>query len=221
MNSTPGGNFTATGVVVKLLIMQAYSVSEAQIVGAPDWTEKDHFDIRAQAEGVEKQLTAAEANPMLRALLEDRFGLEVHRETQRRPIFGLVQVPSGAKLKPAAELPAGATGGLRGSVGFGSFTGVHVPLMRLTQMLSTALGRPIVDQTGLTGDFDFQVAFDKNSVPDPGLPGLRRSPPEVAPEPNGPSLFTALQEQLGLKLETQTGPVEVLVIDHVAQPSEN
>jgi uncharacterized protein (TIGR03435 family) len=219
--ASPGGVFTAYGVVVKLLIMQGHSVSEFEIVGAPDWTETDRFEIKAKAEGVEKQLTPAEANPMIRALLEDRFGLKFHRETRRLPIFALVPAKGGAKLKPAADLAAGRSGGMVGSVGYGSFTGTNVPLMRLTQMLAAALGKPVVDQTGLSGNFDFKVEFVKNSVPDPGLPGVRRTLPEPPSDAEGPSLFTALQEQLGLRLEAQTGPVEVVVIDTVQRPSEN
>jgi uncharacterized protein (TIGR03435 family) len=169
---------------------------------------------------------------MIQSLLADRFKLTVHRETKELPIYVLTVAKSGSKLHaaaPAAEenIPLGppmpdgpqANHSIRMN-GRGDLSVMAQNLDRFADLLSHQLGRPVINKTGLTGDVDFTLRW----TPDDGrgqMPGGQ--PPEAAPpaEANGPSLFTALQEQLGLKLESQKGPVETIVIDHVERPSEN
>jgi uncharacterized protein (TIGR03435 family) len=164
---------------------------------------------------------------MLQAILENRFQLNVHRETKELPIYSLAVAEAGklheaegdcsppsklpAPIKPGMPPPPPPCGSLRVFLGVGRLDGQKVTVTQLVANLSQFTGRMVLDKTGLTGKYDIDLTW----TPEKGLPPLPR------PDPNGPSLFTALQEQLGLKLESQTGPVELLVIDHAEKPSEN
>ena len=144
---------------------------------------------------------------MLRALLEDRFHLKVHRETKEQPVYSLVVAKGGPRLKnsPTDDQPRMtlASKGQGLEMQFWNWD-----MTRLAGQISGNEGRKVLDKTGLSGEYDFTLSY----VDD------RRA---VGAQQDGPSLFTALQEQLGLKLESQKGPVEVLVIDHADQPAEN
>jgi len=156
----------------------------------------------------------------VRSMLADRFQLMVHRETKESAVYALVVAKGGTKLKENTD-PSGRPGimGRRR----GEFTGTAAPMQLLTQMLSNQLGRPVIDKTGLTGKYDFQLQWTPDPGQNPGPPGVL--PPGVAapppPDPNGPDVFTAIQEQLGLRLESQKGPVDMIVVDRVEKPSEN
>ena len=233
----PGGGLRASGATLKMLLTIAYEVREFQISGGPGWISSDRFDIMAKSERASdaappdpRSLTAEQMKTnqqqmreRLRNLIAERFQLTFHRETKDQPIYALVVGKNGSKLKESEVKDGGPRGRMR--MGRGQLSGEAVQLQMLTQALSNQLGRPVIDRTGLTGSFDFNLEW----TPDPGQsggpfgggappPGIDAPPP---PDPNGPSVFTAVQEQLGLRLESQRGPVEMLVIDRVEKPSEN
>ena len=173
---------------------------------------------------------------MLRALLADRFQLTLHRETKDLPIYALVIAKNGLKLheaKPDDTYPNGIKGpdgrALKGAhlmrMGRGELTGQALATDELVRLLSQQLGRTVLDKTGLKGNYDFTLKWTPDDSEAPMLKGPAGGPPSggnaAPPESSGTSIFTAIQEQLGLKLESQKGPVEVLVIDHVEKPSEN
>jgi uncharacterized protein (TIGR03435 family) len=242
----PGGRFNATNVTVKMLLAQAFGVKEFQVSGGPGWLDSDHFDISAKAATEEKvQINEAQLKLMMKALLEDRFKLTYHKDSKEMPVYALTVAKNGPKLEPAKggdampepprELPKPedmAKGKLpnRGlwMMGMGNLSGQSVNLQMLAEVLSRQLGRIVLDKTGLTGNYDFKLHWtpDENEsgmFRGPGGPGGGKlggdGPPP--PDPNGPSLFTALQEQLGLKLDSQKGPIEIIVIDRIEKPSEN
>jgi uncharacterized protein (TIGR03435 family) len=215
----PGGRFTATGVTLKELIGQAWNVREFQISGGPGWIGSERYDINAKAEGVGERIPREQLRPMLRALLEERFRLKVHEESKEMPLYALVAAKSGSKLAASA----GEQPGPMIRMGRGRLDVKNAPMSMLAQSLSQQLGRHIVDKTGLAGNYDFVLQW----TPEPGQGGGGpfagpRSPDALPPaDTTGPSIFTALQEQLGLRLEAQRGPVPVIVIDQVEKPSEN
>ena len=228
--SVGNGRFSAAGVTVKMLIGLAYRVRDFQILGGPNWINTDRFDIEAKAE-TGASLQRRQMGLMMQSLLADRFQLKVHAETKELPVYELVVAKDGAKLQAAPEPerpgPRAAprpqpTPGGRPEPGSiissrrGDVSGYAIPLATLIEFLSQTLGRTIVDRTGITGFFDIMLQW----APDPGefSPGPDARPPV---DPSGPSIFTALQEQLGLRLESSKGPVEVIVIDSVEKPSEN
>lgn len=231
----PGGGLRTTGSTLKMLLTMAYDVREFQISGGPAWINTDRYDIVAKAErsagadnppgdprtmtDEQRKTVGDQMRERLRALLADRFQLTLRRETKEQSVYALVVAKSGSKLQESqTKEGAGPHGMLR--MGRGEFSGQGVQLQGLTMVLSNQLGRPVIDRTGLKGNFDFKLTW----TPDPGQPAsLPATGPDAPPppDPNGPSIFTAVQEQLGLRLESQKGPVEMLVIDRVEKPSEN
>jgi bla regulator protein blaR1 len=216
-----GGTYRATGVTLKMLIMYAYGAPAAfQVYGGPSWIGTERWDIQAKADG--------ETPPrdrflqMLRALLEDRFQLNVRRDTKEMPVYELVVAKSGSKLALHSGDPPKPEDRLR--MGFGSMRFQDSGLGLLAYQLSLQLGRKVTDKTGLTGQYDFTLEWS----PEPGQGGLEsiglppdpslKSPPA---DPNRPSLFTAVQEQLGLRLDSKKGQVDVIVTESVERPSEN
>jgi uncharacterized protein (TIGR03435 family) len=225
---------------LKTLLTFAYDVREFQITGGPGWINMDRFDIVAKAErsaGAEnppddprkmteeqRKTVGDQMRERLRALLAERFQLTLHRETKEQSVYALVVAKGGPKLQQAQAMEGTGPRGPMMRMGRGELSGQGVELEMLTRTLSSQLGRTVIDRTGLKGNFDFKLTW----TPDPGQsatplgggppPGADAPPP---PDPNGPSVFTALQEQLGLRLESQKGPVEMLVIDRVEKPSEN
>jgi uncharacterized protein (TIGR03435 family) len=193
------GAFIANGVPLKLLIEIAYRVKDFQISGGPDWIGIDHYDVSAKAPAGFIP-TGQQMQPMLQALLADRFRLKLHRETRELPAFALVVGRSGPKLTASASADS------RISIGHGIFTGQKIDMTGLADALAMESDRTIVDQTGLAGQFDVTLNW---------------TPDAADSDPAAISLFTAIQEQLGLKLEATKAPVEVLVIDGVQKASEN
>ncbi|HEY7188269.1 MAG TPA: TIGR03435 family protein [Vicinamibacterales bacterium] len=236
----PTGRITATNVPARLLLQQAYQVQPFQIIGAPNWTTSDRFDIVAKApDGTAPELY----RPMMRNLLADRFKLKAHMETREMPLYALVLARTDGKLGPSltsakADCEALARGRRAGGpppappqpgepmqcgmmVGIGNMNAGGIAMADLARSLAGFVNRTVVDKTGLNGRYDFQLTYTPEGR---GLPGLPAGAPPVgveapAADPNGASLFTALQEQLGLKLDSQKGPVEVLVIDSIEQPT--
>jgi uncharacterized protein (TIGR03435 family) len=241
----PGGRFTATNVPLRELIRMAYGLQNFQIQGGPDWLGSERFDVVAKAEGdLPPMAPGGPPNPLLlmvQSLLQERFKLTVHRETKEMPIYALVIARSDKRLGPQlrpSETDCAALMAARGAAGgppppppikpgerpqCGMFMGMAriaaggVPTLQLAMSLSQRVGRIVVDRTGLAGMYDFEVDFTPDQLPQgPPPPG---APPLPPIDPNGPSLFTALQEQLGLKLDSDRGPVEVLIIDSVERPT--
>jgi uncharacterized protein (TIGR03435 family) len=223
--------FVATHMTLKSLVCFAYDVNSYQVSGGPNWSESDMYDVNAKMDDstieVLRKLDSAQARQtqkqMLQALLADRFRLSIHRETRQLPIYALIVLKGGHKMHSAAPDDAYPNGfkGIDGKSGKGimrmrldgngsTITAQGVTVKQLVDQLSGSLDALVQDQTGLTGSFDFT---------------LRYAPDELQNASNSdasaPSIFTALQEQLGLKLESRKGPVEVLIIDHVERPSEN
>ena len=210
----PGGRISMSGVTVKALIQQAYGVREFQIVGGPQWMGTERYDITAKPEGA---ATQDQVKVMLQGLLKDRFQLLFHRETKELPAYVLVVAKGGPKLKES-EAAGGGRGG-RIMMGRGHIESLGAPVSNLVNQLANALGRPVIDKTELTGNYDFKLDW----TPDVGQ-GMMRAPGGDAPAPAdtaGPSIFTALQDQLGLKLESTKGPVEILKIERAEKASEN
>jgi uncharacterized protein (TIGR03435 family) len=244
--STAGGRFNAPIANLWTLLRWAYRppeggpifYNEYQIIGAPDWIQSARFSVEAKAEDEARQVPAEEMQAMLQSLLEDRFQLKVHRETRQMPMYELVVAKGGIKMTlsedqtppepgqrgqrgqrgaPSAtpvrgrtlvNISAGATPGFFGVKMSG--TGISVPV--LVNRLQEAADRPITDKTNLSGLFDFNMQFEVAAGPTGG-------------EPTDADAFaamvTAIQEHLGLKLESTKGPTSVLVIDSVQKPVEN
>ena len=211
----PGGRFAATNVPLRTVILRAYDVKDYQLLGAADWLVKDRYAIQAKAP--QGSVSDAQIWLMVRRLLEDRFQLKVHRETKELPVYALVVGKSGPKIQAVKDsLVQGGIGVGRGSIAARSATIANVAIA-----LSRLLGRPVVDETQLSGNFDFKLHFDQSSVGLPFSGPRQESDASAQSDATEPSIFTAVQEQLGLKLESTKGPVEVLVIDHVEKPSKN
>ena len=239
----PGGRFTATNVPLRVLIRNAYQVQDFQIVDAPDWIRSERFDIVAKAEAdVPPGPIGGPPGPMqlmLQSLLAERFKLVLHTEQRELPIYALVLARSdgrlGSQLRASTvdcvEVIKAARGrgappppltpgerpmcGMR--IGPGQLGGGGIPLDAFSGLLSQFVQRVVVDRTGLAGSFDIDLSWTPDQLPQGGPPP--GAPPLPPIDPNGPSIFTAVQEQLGLKLESTRGQVDVLVIDSVARPT--
>lgn len=196
-----------TNVPLKILIQAAYRIQSYQLLGAPVWLASDTWDIDARTES---PATTQQKMAMLQTLLADRFQLKFHRETKDLPQYKLVVAKNGPKLQPAKEPDPDAT-----RIGRGLIENHRMNLATLDSFLQSELGRPVLDETGLTGNYDVKLEW----VPDEGQPNSQGAIP--SPHSTGPSIFSAIQEQLGLKLEAHKGPVEVLIIDRVEKPSAN
>jgi uncharacterized protein (TIGR03435 family) len=210
------GRFTANGTVAKLLVMLAYNVQESQIVGGPSWFGTEKWDVEAKSENDQHDVT--ETRLMLQHLLADRFGLRLHRSKEQRPVYVLTVNKGGPKFKASEATVTNL------QVGPNSIFLQGGTIDRLTGVLATALGRPVVDRTGLAGNYDLTVQWDDAPVRDGSLPGTSDPQARQAVTPPGNergSIFTAIPEQLGLRLDSQRAPVDVLVIDEITRPSAN
>jgi uncharacterized protein (TIGR03435 family) len=211
-------HFRTVNLSIKSLIQFAYAIPESQILNAPVWLDSTLFDIDAKAgTSVDAQLRAlpkAEARlqkqRMVQALLADRFHLAAHQETRQLPIYALVAAKGGPKFQPSQI--DGTT--IDTGQSHMHIAGSDDTLAILARELAQVLGRVVVNQTGVNGRFDLKLRWTPDDAPPPLLNG--------GPDPNAPpGIFTAIQEQLGLKLEPSKGPVPVLVIDRVDPPTEN
>jgi uncharacterized protein (TIGR03435 family) len=214
-----GRNLITVNSSLADLIMFAYSVQMKQIIGAPDWIERDRYDLNATPDQ-EGTPTADQVRLMIRKLLADRFQLKFHHDKRELSAFVLTVGKDGSKLKPAQ--PNGNLHGIgmqpaaSGAMMFAN----NSPISAFTSFLqSLVLDRPLVDQTGLTGRYDLTVTF----TPDDSL--FNGHPPAFPKLAEGveaaPSFFDAIQQQLGLKLTVKKTQVDVLAIDHVEKPSAN
>jgi uncharacterized protein (TIGR03435 family) len=225
MGATPDG-LHATNVPAQLIFKQAFAfaTNDSLIFGAPAWAQTTRFDIDAKVSASDvdafKALTNDQLRPMIVQILAARFQFAYHSETRMLPDYALVLAKGGPKLQPFQ--PGNDANGQpkrsgRMQVHDGVVTATGVPLEPLTHFLSDRVGRPVEDKTGLTGIYDFTLQLGDQGRDAPGS----GSDPSSADTPTGPSIFTALQEQLGLKLESEKGPVQVLVIDHIEMPAPN
>ena len=198
-----GGRLTITNASLKTLIRNSWDLLSFQFAGGPNWLDTDMFDIQAITGSTEK-ITTERLRPLLRSLLADRFALKVHFETRETNVYALVPAKDGAKLKQdTSDIEPGINTSKFANKG--KMIGTREPISILATNLGNQLGRIVIDKTGLAGAYDWNLEWDPNASVDSALP----------------SLFTAVQEQLGLKLEAQKGPMQVLVIDSAEQPSDN
>jgi uncharacterized protein (TIGR03435 family) len=229
----PGGGMEATGVSVKQLISFAYDLPcgfgcDQMIIGTPSWADSERFDITAKgADGAagptsggpppspEQMKTMQEQmRARMQSLLADRFQLKIRREPKEMPAYALVPGKNGPKMK-ASE----SAGRPMMRMGRGQLTAQGVTIDMLVRHLSSTSGRTVVDKTGLKGNYDFVLDFTPEmGGPGPGGPGPGGPP---ISDPGTPSLFTALQEQLGLKLESTKAPVDIIVVERLEKPTAN
>jgi uncharacterized protein (TIGR03435 family) len=214
-----GNRVTFRCASLRNLILQAWDIRAYQLAGGPAWLTEmpaQTYDVIATVPG-DAVPTMEQVRPMLRTLLEERFQLKVHRETREIPIYGLVVGKSGPKLQESAADAKNSlsvlVGGIKGEMKAGKES-----MARLAVFLSTEAGRPVIDQTGLSGEYDVKLQWTRDQ---PQLIPGTSSAAGVADPGDAPSLFTAVQEQLGLKLEPKKGPVETIVVDHAEKPTEN
>lgn len=198
----PGGALAATGITLQRLMMTAYNVQNFRIVGGPDWLTTRRWDIQAHAD---HPASPAQIRPMLRALLETRFQLHSHSEVRQLPVFELSVDHKGSKVPRVKDPETKAD--VR--VGAASMELTKATAATFASQLSYALNRPVIDKTNLSGEFNFALKW----TPEPS-----ETTDQPASAPNGPSIFTAITEQLGLRLKAEHGPVEVIVIDDVQLP---
>jgi uncharacterized protein (TIGR03435 family) len=212
-----GRQVLTINTTVNDLVTMAYGLHVRQLTGGPSWMESEKYDVTGQpeAQGIPNQAQLAE---MIKGLLADRFKLAFHRETRELPAYTIVIGTGGHKLTKNDSNPNGLPSLLFRGLGvlpvmnatIGDFAGV---------MQMAVLDRPVVDKTGLQGRYDFTIRWTPDESQFAGL-GVRVPPPSN--DPNAPpGLFTAMQEQLGLRLESTRAPVEVLVVDRIERPSEN
>lgn len=221
------GQLRATNAPLLPVIRQAFEVMDTQIVGAPDWVATERYDILAKApEGV---TTADAMRPLLRGLLADRFKLASHRETREMPVFALVRARSDGRFGPglrespvdcaAANQPGAAPAPVASPDDWPPCVVRFTPgllyvggyrMAEVLRMLTPLVGRTILDESGITTRVFIRLEY---------LPQGRGTPPPDAPADQRPDLFTALQEQTGLKLEARRAPIDVLVIDAIERPT--
>jgi len=217
----PGGQtFVGSCVSLRLLIKYAYRIIDSQLVGGPDWLDTEFYDFRAKAD---HSLTRAELPPIFQALVEDRFKLKFHRETRTLPALALTVDKAGAKMKANDSPDEWAISIVNDGGGPPpkppKFKGTRCAMSYLSWWIAQRENRPVLDRTGLAGFWDFTLEFVPDGMGDEGR--RKGSGGEALPAFDGPTLYTALREQLGLKLESTKGPVDVYVIDHVERATAN
>jgi uncharacterized protein (TIGR03435 family) len=228
-NKTPQGyrevtihdGYSAVSLPFTVLLYKAYGIPTAyyHTIGAPSWSDNTFYDIQAKVAEADipafEKLDYSQRMAMLQQILTDRFKVKIHWETRTEPVFSLVVVKPGVltETSPSDDKPTEKMGGSRG-YGTGALAGQMVARVHtmpwLARVLSGTDGRMVIDNTGLTGHYTADLHWTANPTPSPNS------------DPDGSiSLYTALQEQLGLKLVPAKGPVQCLVVDHVELPSEN
>ena len=229
MQFTPDG-LRATGVTVRFLLYEGYGgINHQQVIGEPAWSDTEGFDIEAKVAPADVptvgKMTFEQRRAMFQSILADRFRLVVHHETRELPLCVLSVAKGGPKLKASApDDPAAPTPRRRGMmINNGKVTANDAQLSTLVTTLSRTLGRTIIDRTGLTGNYDFTLEYapEEGGPQQPAAVAAAGGALPASPSDSAPSIFTALQEQLGLKLESAKGPVDVIVIDHIEKAAEN
>ena len=228
----PDGGLRVVNMPLRDIIRVAYGLQGYQMEGWPGWLSTEFFDIQAKASG---NPTEDQRRLMLRSMLQTRFQFAAHMQSRRGQSYELTVARADRKLGPSLKRSAADCDALRGKLpanplppppnaplvvcGIRNLPGrifaMGIPIDRLATTLAELVGRPVVDQTQLTGNFDLELLFTPDSIPPRDA-----LPPDSKPiDPNGPSMFTALREQLGLKLDARQNPIEVLLIDRVERPT--
>ena len=215
-----GDAFVANNITLTFLLMSAYNIREDLISGLPNWAGSTHFDVNAKISDPDadtlKKLTREQRSAMVATLISDHFHIQTHIVVKTLPVYDLVIAKGGSKLREV-PLPSDNTAPGKGPFNLkpGGFytsdtqmTGLAIPISILASNLAFQVERNVIDKTGLTGRYDINLKWRPDDKP-------------AADENTAPDLFTALQEQLGLKLEPSKGPVDTLVVDHVEMPSDN
>jgi uncharacterized protein (TIGR03435 family) len=225
----PQGGLRTTNTSLMVLLTFAYDVRDYQILEAPGWSKGEGFDVSFTPEKPETPLKPGEVDAKsietmmqrqrqrMQAVLRDRFGMKLRMETRELPIYGLTTAKSGSKLK---EPEAGGKGpSMMMNPEKGELTGIGTNMRMLTNVLSNILKRPVVDETGVDSTFDIKLQWK----PDSFVGGTGTPPPGEPPveDVEGASIFTAITEQLGLRLVSKKGPVTVYVVEQAERPSEN
>jgi uncharacterized protein (TIGR03435 family) len=215
----PGGQtYRATNVAIEYLMTVAWRVKTSQIVGGPAWVTSDRYDIIAKAQ---RPSSVEELHTMLKNLLTERLQLKFHIETKQTPVYVLTVDKGGTKLTPHEAQNAGDPW-----IETASDQPLHIkmkatsaPMDFLAFRLAERLDRPVIDQTGLKGGYDFNLAYtmEAPTTMHEGMVGHNGKPIDFS----GPTIFEALRQQLGLQLEARKGPAETIVIDRLEKPSEN
>lgn len=208
----PGNQtYYAKNMTLRTMMTVAYTVTDRQIAGGPDWVGAELWDMNAKAN---RACTTDELHDLLAKLLEERFRLKLKREKRDLPVWELVVEKGGHKMPvhDASDIDRGPMG--PGPNGRG-MAGKNIPMKYFAFVLSRLLDRNVVDKTGLDGYFDVTLDFVREQQ------GVRVDGTPPPPPQDGPTIFEALQKQLGLRLVSARGPVDFLVIDHVERPSEN
>ncbi len=213
---TPDG-YTATNVSLFKLIGEAYGIVDPKLIsGGPPWIDRDKFDLEAKFDAASvpgaQNLTHAQRAAMLQPLLADRFHLKLHHETKALPVFNLVAAKGGPKMQPTPGAPADdmISSTCQYTRGPGYAQAARCSMKNLVDALRDITGRTVIDKTGLTGLFNYTLRW----TPD-------NAPASATSDTSAPDIFTADQEQLGLKLEPSTAPLDVLVIDSAEPPTPN
>jgi len=222
----PGGGIEAHNVTLLQLVTFAYDLRDFQVTGGPGWVRSERYEILAKPEHLEgpsdfrhmtdsqREIFMGQTRTRVQALLVERFQLTIHKELKELPTYAMTVAKGGVKMQESKETEGNR--GLRTTRG--KMTGQRASMATLVNVLSGMVGRPVLDRTGLTAGYDFELTWSPEPhVGPPGAPGEPVEPPDTS----GPSIFTAVQEQLGLKFESQKGPVETIVIDRAEKASEN
>lgn len=217
--NTNDDSYSATNVSLKMLLEDAYGIKEDLVFGLPGWANSARFDVKAKIVEPDaellKKLSREQRRLMIQQLLMDRFQIKAHIETRVLPLYEMIVVKDGPKFKKSA-LEGSSEDKSQNGVARGGMTSSNteltahaVPLTLLAKMLANQLHRTVADKTGLAGNYDFFLKWRPEDDQDDSS------------ESSTATLFTALQEQLGLKLQPSKGPVDTLVVDHVEMPSED
>ncbi|MGA8740191.1 MAG: TIGR03435 family protein [Terracidiphilus sp.] len=218
------GHFVAINATPMQLLQYAYVLPDSRILGAPAWAKSSKYDIEGKSDtGLAEQLAAlpysgakTQLLTMVRSLLADRFRLAAHFENRDLPVYNLVITRKGPKFSPVEETSKHIdTTGRAGSVTIDITSSSHA-MADLAEILYRYTGRIVVDKTGLQGNYTINLKF----APDDARLALPSTETSSAPD-TGPSVFTAVKEQLGLELKSGKGSIEILVIDHIDPPTEN
>jgi uncharacterized protein (TIGR03435 family) len=209
---------TIANMPLKSILMYVYDARFDQISGGPAWIDQDRWDIAAKSE---TKLDDPQRRRLLQSLIEERFRLLVRRESREGQIFALVVAKNGPKLRP----PSGPTEELwvrNTGAGLLRLNGRRASMPKLAAMLERTMAKTVLDQTDLPGDFDFEAEWAPDAGVTPGVPPpvpMRDGQP--TPPGDGVSVFTALQNRLGLKLDARRGPVVTFVVQHAEKPAQN
>ena len=210
----PGGRFSARGTTLKQLVALAYGVQEDRILGGPKWMAKDRWSIEAKAAGFKNRFNREQLLQVMKALLADRFQLRTRVETKKMPVYALVVAKSGPKLKPPGEHSSTVR------LGRGFVSGTSVSMDLLARALSAVLERPVVNQTGVKGEFEVHLEWLPESEPEEAL---AHGEPTASPDADASlaSIFTAIQSELGLRLKATRGAAEVVEVLGAERPSQD